>query len=88
MKFKNGKKKVDKKIQYITQTKIYMIFNNMKQEDLLVIVSIIVKLVQRKLIQIKPVRQILVAELDQKQEIVKIKKILTKLNMLFMEVEN
>ena len=88
MKFKNGKKKVDKKIQYITQTKIQMIFNNMKQEDLLVIKFIMIKLVQMKLIQIKPVRKILVIDLDQKQEIVKIKKILTKLHMLFMKVEN
>ena len=31
MKLKNGKEKLDEKIQYINQTNINTIFNNMKQ---------------------------------------------------------
>ena len=44
MKLKNGKKEFDEK-SYVKQIKINMIFNNVKQKNLLVIAFITVKLV-------------------------------------------
>ena len=50
-------KKWEDKIENIKQVNINMIFNNIKQKDFLVKVFILLKLVNTKLILIKPIYQ-------------------------------
>ena len=57
MKLKNGKIKLNENIKNMKKINTYMIFNDLKQSDILVIVFILVNLIQLKLIWIKEIYQ-------------------------------